>query len=140
MNEREINIEAKTENLSRVMEFLNSALEEFGCPMKVKLQLEIALEEMFVNVAMYAYSGRAEPGRVSVRLEKRENPSGIAVTLTDSGIPFNPLMKEAPDITLPLEKRKIGGLGIFMVRKSMDEVLYEYRDGKNVLTFIKNTL
>lgn len=142
MGVKELTVEAKTENLSQVLAFLEERLEELECPMKAQMQIEMALEEMFVNVASYAY--KRDPNAVypselvSIRVEDSEDPRCVAVTLTDSGMPFDPLKQKEPDITLSAQERQIGGLGIFLVRKSMDQVDYEYKDGQNVLTFRKH--
>ena len=142
MGVKELTVEAKTENLSQVLAFLEERLEELECPMKAQMQIEMALEEMFVNVASYAY--KRDPNAVypselvSIRVEDSEDPRCVAVTLTDCGMPFDPLKQKEPDITLSAQERQIGGLGIFLVRKSMDQVDYEYKDGQNVLTFRKH--
>jgi anti-sigma regulatory factor (Ser/Thr protein kinase) len=95
----------------------------------------VAAEEIFVNVASYAYTSGI--GSVAIEVNFEEKPKAVAIRFIDSGIPYNPLEKEDPDVTLPAEKRGIGGLGVFMVKKSMDEVTYEYKDGKNHLTIRK---
>ena len=125
---------ADLEQLDAVLSFLEGALEELECPMKCSMQIPLAIEEAFVNVANYAYpqsEGEAE-------LTVEGDGSAVKIVLSDSGIPFDPLAKEDPDITLSAEKRDIGGLGIFMVKKIMDKVDYSYTDGKNVLTMYKN--
>ena len=132
----ELRIEAKIENLRQVMMFAEGELEKAGCSMKASLQIAVALEEIFVNIAHYAYG--EQTGDVEIRIEVRE-PEGVAVIRTkDSGIPFDPLAKEDPDVTLSAEKRKVGGLGIFMVKQSMDHVAYEYQDGYNIFTMEKS--
>lgn len=131
---REWRIDAKVENLNNVLELLNAELEKVECPVKIQTQLEIAVEEIFVNIASYAYN--SEIGQVSIRMEIQNNDR-IIITFMDEGIPYNPLEKEDPDITLSAEERKIGGLGIYMVKKSMDCVSYKYEEGKNILSFEK---
>ena len=142
MSINELNLDAIKENLPRALSFLDEKLEEMGCPMKVQMQLDIALEELFVNVANYAYKAQLEagqePGSVSVRVEFTAQPRAVEVTLTDRGIPFNPLDQKDPDTSLPAHERRIGGLGIYMAKKSMDHMHYEYKDGQNILTFRKN--
>ena len=103
--------------------------------MKVQMQIDIAVEEIFVNVAHYAYTPNV--GKVKIRLEKPADSTGVDITFIDSGIPYDPLAKPDPDVTLSAEERQIGGLGIFMVKKSMDSMLYEYTDGQNILTMRK---
>ncbi len=132
---KEITLEAKVENLDKVLLFLDTTLEELECPFKEQTQLDIALEEMYVNVAHYAYT--PDTGIVNIKLEVLENPMGVELTLTDSGVPYDPLAKEDPDVTLSAEEREIGGLGIYMVKKSMDEVAYKHVDGKNIFSMKK---
>lgn len=125
--------EADDKALSSVMSFVESELEEAGANMKSLMQVCVAVEEIFVNVAHYAYPGKN--GDVSLSIDVED--SVATLVFTDSGIPFNPLEKADPDITLSAEDRSIGGLGIFMVKKSMDEVRYERKDESNVFTMIK---
>ena len=88
-----------------------------------------------MNIVHYAYNPQV--GKATIRCEVTDNPMQVIIQFLDSGIPFDPLAKEDADITLSAEERNIGGLGIFMVKQSMDEVNYEYMDGKNVLTIRK---
>ncbi|MCR5330223.1 MAG: ATP-binding protein [Lachnospiraceae bacterium] len=131
----ELTTEAKTDNLEQVIDFINTQLEEAGCSMKAQMQIEVAVEELFVNVAHYAYAPNT--GNVTIDIVIDKDPVTARITFTDSGIPYDPLAKEDPDVTLSAEERTIGGLGIYMVKKSMDEMHYEYRDGHNVLTICK---
>ena len=131
---KELNIEAKTENLDDVLAFVNSELESFGCGMKQQMQIELSVEEIFVNIAHYAYTPNI--GMAIIRVDVDETNTAI-LTFIDSGIPYNPLEKADPDITLSADERQIGGLGIFMVKKNMDEVIYEHKDGQNILTLKK---
>ena len=127
-------IAADVSKLPDVIAFVDDLLEKFACPMKAQMQIDIALEELFVNIAHYAYpdaSGEAEI-RAKVDLDS------VEITLIDSGIPYDPLKKPDPDVTLPADKRAIGGLGIFMTKKMMDDISYQYVDGKNILTVKKN--
>ncbi len=133
---RELVVEAKVDNLQEVLAFVDEQLEELDCPMKVQMQVDIAVEEIFVNIANYAYT--PEGGAATIRTEVKEDPLLIELTFIDHGIPYDPLAKEDPDVTLPVEQRQIGGLGIFMVKKSMDDVKYEYKDGHNILRIQKN--
>jgi anti-sigma regulatory factor (Ser/Thr protein kinase) len=105
--------------------------------MKTQMQVDIAVEEMFVNIANYAYAPGEGDADVCVETEETDGGKRIRITLADQGKPYDPLMQEAPDVSLPAEKRKIGGLGIFMARKNMDDMTYEYRDGRNILTMFK---
>ena len=142
MSVKELTVEADKANLPQVLAFIDERLEELECTMKAQMQIDIALEEIFINVANYAYKEMMEksgdPGTVSIRVEDTEDPKSVAVTITDSGIPFDPLAQEDPDVTLSANERRIGGLGIFMAKKVMDYMHYEFKDGKNILTFRKD--
>ena len=132
---KELTIEATTDNIPAVTDFVNEQLEELGCSMKVQMQIDIAIDELFGNIAHYAYS--SETGRTTVRVELIEAPLSVVITFIDNGVPYDPLKKEDPDTSLSAENRQIGGLGIYMVKKSMDAVSYEYRNGQNILTVTK---
>ena len=129
-------VEAKVEKLDAVLDFVNKKLEDNDCPMKTQIQIDVAVEEIFVNIASYAYA--PGEGDATIEAEIYDDPLRIAIRFTDSGMPYDPLAKEDPDVTLSVEERQIGGLGIYMVKKSMDEVAYEHKDGNNVFTIIKN--
>ena len=133
---REMDIAATLENLDTVMAFVDQQLEEVGCSMKAQMQIDIAVEEVYVNIANYAYN--PEIGGVTIRVQIEEEPLAVILTFIDKGKPYDPLAKEDPDVTLAAEDRQIGGLGIFMVKKSMDNVSYEYNEGRNILTLKKN--
>jgi len=128
----ELFIEAKLENIETVLDFINARLE--NCPPKIKNQIEIAIDEIFSNIAHYAYHPGV--GNATVRMLV---DSEIIIEFEDSGIAYDPLSAEDPDITLSLEEREIGGLGIFMVKKLMDSVEYR-RDGDNNILTIKKRL
>lgn len=132
---KEMTVEAKTDKLDDILAFVQARLEEYDFPAKIITQMAIAVEEIFVNIAHYAYPN--ENGKATVRIELKKEPLSAEVTFLDSGIAYNPLAKKDPDVTLSAEERKIGGLGIYMVKQSMDEVSYQYKDGKNQLTIIK---
>ena len=134
MSMRELDIEAKTENLDQVLAFVDEELEKYECGMKTQMQIDIAVEEIFVNIAHYAYNPAV--GKATIRIEVTDGT--VSLTFIDNGVPYDPLAKEDPDITLSAEERQIGGLGIFMVKKSMDDVKYEYKDGSNILTLSKD--
>lgn len=133
---KELTVLAKTENLEQVLEFVNGLLEEKNSPMNLVFELDIAVEELFVNIAHYAYTPEIGEATIQVSFEEED----VVITFIDRGIPYNPWAKKDPDITLSLEERQIGGLGIYMVKNSMDEVDYAYIDGKNVVTIKKNVL
>ena len=126
---------ATVENIGAATGFVEAALEEAGCPMKTLMQISMAMDEMFGNIVRYAYG--AGGGDATVRVEVDERTRIAQITLIDSGVPFNPLAVEKPDTTKPAEERPIGGLGIFLVRNTMDDMAYEYRDGCNILTMRK---
>ena len=130
-----LSVEALIEKLDEVIAFVDAELEAADCSMKTQMKIDVAVEEIFVNIAHYAYTPNV--GMADIIVEITGEPAAARITFVDSGVPYNPLAKEDPDVTLSAEKRKIGGLGIFMVKKSMDDVLYEYRDGQNRLTLIK---
>ena len=127
---------ARIEELNNVLAFAEEALESAGCPLKEQMSISVCLEEMFVNIAQYAFPEGTE-GIANLTLEVDEDAGEVRLSLSDNGLPFDPLKKADPDITLSAEERSIGGLGILMVKKMMDDVSYEYIDGFNVLTFTK---
>ena len=132
---KELNIAATVENIEVVTDFVNEQLEELDCPMKAQMQIDIAIDELFGNIAHYAYN--PEVGDAIVRVEVVEDPLAVVITFIDQGVPYDPLAKADPNTTLSAEEREIGGLGIFMVKKSMDEIAYEYKDGQNILKIKK---
>ena len=133
---KELTIAATVENIEVVTDFVNEQLEALDCPMKAQMQIDIAIDELFGNIAHYAYN--PEVGYATVRVEVSEDPLAVVITFIDNGVPYDPLAKDDPDITLSAEERQIGGLGIFMVKKTMDEITYEYKDGQNILAIKKN--
>ncbi len=133
---KEMTITATVENIEKVTDFVNEQLEAIGCPMKAQMQIDVAIDELFGNIAHYAYN--PETGPATVRVEVTEAPVSVIVTFIDHGIPYDPLKKDDPDLTLSAGEREIGGLGIFMVKKTMDEITYEYRDGQNILRIRKD--
>ena len=132
---RELTIPALIKNIDVVTEFVNSELEKYNCPQKARVQINVAIDELFGNIAHYAYSHHEGNATVQVTFEK--DPRAVVITFIDKGIPYNPLQKEDPDTSLSAEKRMIGGLGIFLVKKTMDDMWYERRDGKNILSIRK---
>ena len=127
--------EARLECLDEVLAFVDSLLERAECPMKAQLQIDVAVEELYVNIAHYAYA--PETGPAVIRAEIRDDPRGIAITFIDRGAHFDPLAKPDPDVTLSAAERQIGGLGIYMVKKSVDTMEYARVDGENILTIFK---
>ena len=136
MIKQEITVMAAVENLETVTAFVDGLLEQFGCPLRAQMQLDIAVDELFSNIAYYAY--KPGTGSVTVQVEITEEPAAAILTFIDGGTPYDPLSHADPDTTLSAEERQLGGLGIFMVKKSMDEVTYQYMDGKNILKIKKN--
>lgn len=133
---KELTIAATVENIRAVTDFVNEQLESINCPMKAQTQIDIAIDELFGNIAHYAYNPKIGPA--TVRVEVEENPLAVRISFIDNGMPYDPLAKADPDVTLSAEEREIGGLGIYMVKKSMDNVSYEYKNGQNVLKILKN--
>ena len=133
---KEMTVDAAVENIPAVTAFVEEQLEQYNCPMKAQMQIDIAIDELFSNIAQYAYTPNT--GKATVRVEVTENPMTVIITFIDNGIPYDPLAKADPDITLSADDREIGGLGIFMVKKSMDDISYEYKDGQNILKIKKN--
>ena len=130
---KEIEIQALTENLPAVLGFVDEQLETAECSMKIQMQIDIAVEEIFVNIAHYAYT--PEVGNAVIAMSITDG--NAVIVFKDHGIHYDPLAKADPDISLSAEERQIGGLGIFMVKKTMDDVKYEYTDGQNIFTIIK---
>ena len=135
-NRNELEIEAVKENLEEVQTFVEEHLAAANCPMKARMQIDVAVEEIFVNIASYAYT--PEIGKATVRVEVSEDPVAVTITFVDHGIPYDPVAKRDPDVNLPAEQREIGGLGIFMTKQMMDDVTYTYQNGHNILTLKKN--
>ena len=131
----ELTVEAVMENMDEVLAFVDAELKSYGCPKRITLPIDVAVEELFTNIASYSYL--PDTGPATVRVEVEQNPLTIIITFVDQGVPYDPLAKKDPDMTLEVEERRIGGLGIFMVKNSMDDVQYEYRDGRNILTISK---
>lgn len=140
VNMKEITIPAKIEALDDVIAFVEEQLESVDCPMKIMMSLDVAVEEMYVNIAHYAYPDENANGEgmATIRFEHDAEQNAVTITLIDQGIQYNPLEKDDPDITLSAEERQIGGLGIFMVKKSMDEVAYKYENGSNIFSMKKS--
>jgi len=133
---KELTIAATVENIGTVTDFVNEHLESYDCPMKAQMQIDIAIDELFGNIAHYAYN--PETGDATVRVEVVEDPLSVIITFIDNGVPYDPLAQSDPDTTLSAEEREIGGLGIYMVKKTMDEITYEYKDGQNILKIKKH--
>lgn len=124
---------ASDEAFGSAMEFIENELERVGCPIKVMMTVTVCFEEMFVNVAHYAYGD----GNGEVTVSTDYSDGVFSITLDDGGIPFDPLSVNDPDITLSADERRIGGLGIFMVKKSMDNVSYKRENDRNIFRMEK---
>lgn len=133
---KELHVQATVENISLVTEFVDEQLEAINCPVKAQMQIDIAIDELFGNIARYAYD--PEVGPAIVRVEVQEEPLAVILTFIDKGVPYDPLKRNDPDVSLSADERDIGGLGIYVVKKSMDEISYEYKDGQNILRVRKN--
>lgn len=127
---------ATLDQMEQVQNFIGAQLEQYHCSSRLKFQLDVAVEEIFVNIAHYAYNPE-QVGEATVRCCVGGSPLQVTIQFLDNGKPFNPLAKKDADTTLSAEDREIGGLGILMVKKSMDAVDYAYEDGKNILTIKK---
>lgn len=132
---KELRIEATLENLDNVLAFVDAKLEEQDCPIKVQMQLDVAVEELYVNIAHYAYAPGT--GQAVIEFDYNEDTGIVKITFKDSGTPFDPTAKADPDTTLSAAERQIGGLGIYMAKKSTDEMNYEYKDNMNILSIFK---
>lgn len=133
---KELVVSATIESIPEVTAFVDEQLEQLDCPIKTQMQVDVAIDELFSNIAYYAYN--PEIGSATVRVEVTEDPIAVVITFIDNGVPYDPLAKADPDVTLPIEERGIGGLGIYMVKKTMDDISYEYKDGQNILKIKKN--
>ena len=135
---KQLDVQAIDKNLPQVLAFVDEQLDAADCPKKIKIQIDLAVEEIFVNIAHYAYD--PDIGTATVRVDVLGDPPSVDITFIDNGIPYDPLAKQDPNVKLPARERKIGGLGIFMVKKNMDDVKYEYIDGHNILTMKKGLI
>lgn len=131
----ELKVEADVSMAGDVNNYVSKRLDEIGCPPKIRAQICIAADEIFSNIARYAYGSGTGSAEVCVKAENY--PPAAVITFTDSGTEYDPFSAEDPDITLPASKRGEGGLGIYIVKKLMDSVSYEYRDGTNILRLRK---
>lgn len=133
--EKELKLSACDENMGLVLEQVELLLDGTACDEMERMQILMAAEELFINIAHYAYGG--QPGEAVLTMQTGQKPAYFRMTFRDRGIPYNPLEHKDPDITLSAEERQIGGLGIFLIKKTMDKMEYEYRDGWNILSIEK---
>ena len=132
---KELTLDARVENISEVTAFIDAELERLDCPLKAQTQIDIAIDELFSNIAFYAYAPNV--GLATVRCAYDQQSGMVSITFLDHGIPYDPLEKTDPDTTLAAENRSVGGLGIFLVKKTMDEIQYQRCNDQNVLTIKK---
>ncbi len=132
---KELTVGASFDQIEVVTDFVNETLRALGCSVRARLQLDVAIDEIMSNIVRYAYSPGT--GSVTVRLEALENPTAVRLSFIDRGVPYDPFTAKQPDVSAPAEERAVGGLGIYLVRKTMDEVRYEYLDGQNILHITK---
>ena len=132
---KELKVKATVENIGRVTEFVEEQLDMYECPIKIAMQIDVAIDELVSNIANYSYPDGE--GDLTLEVEVADNPRRVELTFIDSGVPYNPLDREDPDITLSAEERAIGGLGIYIVKKTMDDITYQYENGCNILCVSK---
>lgn len=132
----ELIIAAETKHLDEVLLFVDEVLKKYNCPTDTQIKIDIAVEEIYVNIANYAYN--PEVGEATIICRVENEPLRVIVEFRDGGVSYNPLETEEPNIELSAEERDMGGLGIYMVKSSMDNVAYRYENGKNILTIEKN--
>lgn len=130
-----LTVEADIENIETVTDFVNDRLKLMGCSKRAMRQIDVAVDELFSNICNYAYG--SDTGHVTIRVEELPEQNSVKITLEDTGIPFDPLKHADPDVSLGIDKRAIGGLGILMVKRTMNKVHYEYSEGVNTLTVVK---
>ena len=131
---KEITLDATIENIPVFTAFIDETLEALDFPMKAQMQVDVAADEILSNIAHYAYP---DVGSATVVIEDTESGDEVFIRFIDTGVQYDPLEKDDPDITLGVDEREIGGLGIFMTKKLMDGIEYEYKDGQNILTLHK---
>ena len=133
---RELTVDASLDQIGRVTDFVNEQLSELGCSQRIRIQVDVAIDELFGNIARYAYD--PEVGPATVRVDVEDDPLSVIITFIDRGVPYDPVSAEFRDTThLSAKDRPIGGLGLFMVKKTMDAISYNYQDGQNILTIRK---
>ncbi len=132
---KEITLKAVIESIPQATSFVDEQLEAIECPMKAQMQLDVAIDELFCNIASYAYG--AGEGKATIRFDYDPAARRVILSFIDEGVPFNPLESDEPDVSLSAEERAIGGLGIFLVKKTMDSIKYRYENGQNILTIEK---
>lgn len=135
---KEIKVNADVKNLDSVLQFMNEVIEPYNCSVEIQFQLELALEEAYVNIAHHAYPN--DVGSTIIRcdvVEKDDKSNLLVIDILDQGIPYNPIEHNDPNINSSAEERDIGGLGIYMIKNSMDALSYSYENEHNVFTIEK---
>lgn len=130
-----LHIKNELEQLTRLYEFLDLQASTYGLEEQLSMQIKLALEEVVTNVILYAYSDKKDQ---DIRIDMNYRDELLTIVITDNGTAFNPLEMKEPDISLPPEERPIGGLGIYLVKQLMTEVIYTRSSGKNILTMTKD--
>ncbi|MBQ7702983.1 MAG: SpoIIE family protein phosphatase [Firmicutes bacterium] len=137
LNKQEIVLSADVRELEKLNDFLADQAQKFGCPPATLMKIQISCEEIFTNIANYAYPDGNGTAEVISQVTEEDGSAVMTVQFSDSGVPFDPLAMPDPDVTASAEERDIGGLGIFMVKETMDKVDYRYENGRNILTISK---
>lgn len=139
-----ITVDTTSENVIAVTEFVEGIISQCNAPMSDVVKINIAIDEIYSNIVKFAYidenTGESRVGEATINvipINEGEEVQGVTLEFCDSGIPYNPLTQEDPLTNLPAEERDIGGLGIFIVKKQMDEVSYRYEDNHNILSITK---
>lgn len=133
---KSIQVEADVKNLAQVQEFIADELMKYDVSPKTQFQIDVAVEEIFINIASYSYENGV--GQATINCSVNQNPLSVVIQFLDNGVPFDPLAKEDADLSEEAILERVGGLGIYMVKNTMDGVSYSYEDGKNILTIEKH--
>ena len=131
----EITLTASVDQIKKVVDFVNDYLKKAGCSERSRIQIDVAIDEILGNIAQYAYA--PDTGPATIQVETEDDPPRAAITFIDHGKPFDPMTSKEPDLEKPVKERAPGGAGLFMVKKTMDDVSYCFKDGQNILTIRK---
>lgn len=130
MGKEGIHLTPNADSIPEAEAYISGVLEEASVSMKTSYTVDVVMDEMYSNIVNYS-------GAQNAWISCKVDAESIVITLEDDGVPYNPLQKEDPDVTLSVEEREVGGLGIFIVKKIMDEIQYAYQDGRNCVTMKK---